>query len=699
MLKNKGITFRLTILIMSSTVLIVSALLIINFIISAEFMKDNLKSKAESIANEAVSRIEVILEAAERSTKTIAFFIESAQPDIKETRKVMANAVASTPEIYGSAIGYEPYSYDSSINLLSDYYYRKNGEIKYGDLSEPNYNYLSWNWYQEPKRLGKPVWSEPYFDEGGGNILMSTFSVPFYKKINGELTFNGVMTADLSLTWLSDYLASIKPYKSSYAFIISQKGVLVSFPNKDFVMKLTMSQLGKDANSPMLESIQSDMLSGKSGYIEFKSDYNGKEGYLCYAPIKVNGWSLAVFYPTDELMEDMMFLIYLLIIISIAGFIALFFIISSISNSIAKPMVAATKASEAIAKGNIDLAFKISSEAGDRQSRDLTSRRSSVGMRLPVKSKDKPGFILPNTKNEIARLVFSIKQMCINLNSLIGQVHKSGLQVTTSSTEISASARQLEATIAEQAASTSEVTSTAFEISNTSDRLVGTMEELGAQIGDTAFMAEDGKGYLNKMERSMQNLIKATTAIASQLSIISDKAHKISNVVVSINKISDQTNLLSLNAAIEAEKAGEYGKGFSVVSREISRLADQTAIATQDIEFMVKAMQSSVTSGVMEMDKFAEEVRKGVHEVAQTGEELTKIIDRVRLIVPQFDDVKEGMQAQAESGQQISETMNQLSQAANQTKESLSEFRLATQQLNEAVFGLKNEVSRFKVNS
>ncbi len=318
-----------------------------------------------------------------------------------------------------------------------------------------------------------------------------------------------------------------------------------------------------------------------------------------------------------------------------------------------------------------------------------------------------PAKFLPSVKqgrfvqddDESKELLSAFQTMTGNLDSLIGQVQRSGIQVTTSATEIAASARELEATVAEQAASTSEVTATSREISATAEDLVQTMDQVSGHLNGTIGMAEEGRSDLTTMEGAMRNLMKATGSISSKLSVINDRANKISHVVTTINKISDQTNLLALNAAIEAEKAGEFGKGFSVVAREVSRLADQTAIATQDIEHVVKEMQSSVSSGVMEMDKFADEVRSGVETVVTLSGQLSRIIDQVRSHGPQFDTVKEGMHAQSDGALQINEAMTQLSQAAEQTRESLHEFKIATEQLNDAVQGLQGEVSRFRISS
>jgi methyl-accepting chemotaxis protein WspA len=199
------------------------------------------------------------------------------------------------------------------------------------------------------------------------------------------------------------------------------------------------------------------------------------------------------------------------------------------------------------------------------------------------------------------------------------------------------------------------------------------------------------------MEATMRQIMDASGTITGKLSILNEKTANINSVVTTITKVADQTNLLSLNAAIEAEKAGEYGLGFAVVAMEIRRLADQTAVATYDIEKMVKEMQSAVTAGVMGMDKFSEEVRRGVDEIRQVSKQLAQIIHQVQTLTPRFGTVSEGMHAQATGAQQISETLAQLSEAAHQTADSLRQSNIAIEQLNEAARGLQTSVARFKL--
>jgi methyl-accepting chemotaxis protein WspA len=301
------------------------------------------------------------------------------------------------------------------------------------------------------------------------------------------------------------------------------------------------------------------------------------------------------------------------------------------------------------------------------------------------------------SEDEIGQLISSLNMMAVNLASLVASVKKSGIQVTSSSTEIAATAKQQEATVTEQAATANQISTTATEISTTAQGLVQTMDEVTGVTETTANAAADSQTALASMEQTMHHMMDATGNIGSKLSVLSEKASNINSVVTTITKVADQTNLLSLNAAIEAEKAGEYGVGFSVVATEIRRLADQTAVATWDIEQMVKEMQTAVAAGVMGMDKFTEEVKKGVDEVRHVGVQLADIIEQVQALLPRFEAVYEGMQNQALGAQQITESISQLSDGTHQTAESLRQSSDSIAQLNNAARMLQDGVSKFKI--
>ncbi|BDB29407.1 methyl-accepting chemotaxis protein (plasmid) [Cupriavidus sp. P-10] len=213
-------------------------------------------------------------------------------------------------------------------------------------------------------------------------------------------------------------------------------------------------------------------------------------------------------------------------------------------------------------------------------------------------------------RDEFHAVEEGFNQMSGELTSLVGQAQRTAIQVTTSVNEIAATARQQQATATETAATTTEIGATSREISATARDLVRTIHEVSSAAEQTAGLAGTGQVGLSRMEGTMQHVMDAAGSVNAKLATLNEKAGNINQVVTTIAKVADQTNLLSLNAAIEAEKAGEYGRGFSVVATEIRRLADQTEVATYDIEQMVREIQSAVSAGVMGMDKFSEEVRQ-----------------------------------------------------------------------------------------
>ncbi len=300
-------------------------------------------------------------------------------------------------------------------------------------------------------------------------------------------------------------------------------------------------------------------------------------------------------------------------------------------------------------------------------------------------------------KDEFGVLGDGLNRLADELSVLVGQVQRSGVQVNITATQIAATSREQQTTTTEIAATTAEIGATSKQISATSRELDKTMNEVVEVAHEAAELAGSGQSGIARMETTMRQIMDASGSITGKLSVLNEKTANINSVVTTITKVADQTNLLSLNAAIEAEKAGEYGLGFAVVAMEIRRLADQTAVATYDIEKMVKEMQSAVTAGVMGMDKFSEEVRRGVDEIRQVSTQLAQIIHQVQTLTPRFATVSEGMHAQSTGAQQISETLTQLSEAAHQTADSLRQSNVAIEQLNEAARGLQTSVARFKL--
>ena len=301
-------------------------------------------------------------------------------------------------------------------------------------------------------------------------------------------------------------------------------------------------------------------------------------------------------------------------------------------------------------------------------------------------------------------VVTELDQIASFVNAFITRIRYMVVKIQQQIHDVSSSTAQLAATAKEQQAimsvhvnSTTSVERSVEEISTVATDLAQSMQHVSAETQNAADVATGSHEDLMSMSGVMNSMEHASRAISERLHTISEKAGNITNMVTTITKVSEQTNLLSLNASIEAEKAGEFGRGFTVVAREIRRLADRVAVATLDIEQMVREMQSAVTSGVMEMDKFIAEVSDSADDVTRISGNLTQIVGQVQTLSPNFDHVNDAMRHQSDKARDITKEMTCLSDEMQQTRDSLDETYAAIAQLNDVAFKLQNEVARFKV--
>ena len=297
---------------------------------------------------------------------------------------------------------------------------------------------------------------------------------------------------------------------------------------------------------------------------------------------------------------------------------------------------------------------------------------------------DVAGMALVRLAGQLTRLVEGMKQSSVTLMG--------------ATTQAAATSRQQETMLAELGASTAEMSASASEIAATGQELLSTVQTVAASTDEAAELADAGQGNLHTIQEQMAELTVATDTVAGRLANINDRATDITSITTTIQKVADQTNLLSLNASIEAEKAGEHGLGFSVVAREIRRLADQTAEATGDIERRVSEMQSAVSSGVMEMDKFSESIRNGVSHIQQIGGQLGSIIEHVGRLKQEFSGVREQVENQSLGVSQMDDAITQLDRAVQQSREGLSQFHQTTEMMRQTVASMGRPMSHFQIS-
>ncbi len=369
-ISNRGISFKMIFIISLNVFIILAVVLAYIYKVSHDTIYTNLKENSRLLTLSTVNEIEKILLSVEKVPHNLAKFIESGNYSEAEIEKMLRLAVENNEEIYGGAISFEP-NYNGPLKKYSTVYiFKDKGKIETKYFDKDNLDHLILDWYMIPRELQQPMWSEPYFDEGLGNIVMTTYTVPLYQDVHGNKVFIGVLTADISLDWMQEYVSKIKVCETGYAFTISRNGSLVTHPIKDLIMNTTIFSIAEETNSQQLRMVGRHMRIGGSSFaeVEYHNVATGKLSWISYAPFTVNGWSLGIVYPVNELLGPLNSLFKTVIILSVIGGVILLFVITFISRSITRPLRKLAFVTQKFGEGNFSIElpkFKSKDEIGE----------------------------------------------------------------------------------------------------------------------------------------------------------------------------------------------------------------------------------------------------------------------------------------------------------------------------------------------
>lgn len=680
-------TLRLKILLMVGIITFGSLLGCIVLIYNARDIGNSLRLETvahiKALVGKNAEKIENAMLIMERNADDLAtageaFYAihQATQQDITDPiREYLLNNFRKLPKAIGGGLWYEPYALYKDKQNFGPYVYREKDQVRFTwDLSSEAYDYHHKGWYllgipsdwdRSRPRPSRIYWTDPYLDEAATKTLMITVDAVMY---NSKKNVIGLSTVDFSLEDMKEMVARMTVTSHSLPFAVdASSGLLISFPADPSKIMKNISTLGW---GKPIEKIKT----ARPGEVVISPASLQGKPFLLFYTVSSTGTALGILAPEDELFSDINDLnranmATSLLIVSIQVLLYLLIAVFMVRR-IYNPIRRLTDVAQEIAAGDLVTASKsLASMDGGRSARD-----------------------------ETGQLLTAFQGMTRDLASLFRQVQRSGIQVSSSSIQIAASSKEIEETISRQATATNQVSVSSKEISATSSTLAETVNDVTTAATETAGLAESGHNGLVDMERSMQGVLDGTESVSMKLEEIKENTLNISSIVSTMTRVADQTNLLSLNASIEAEKAGEYGLGFSVVAREIRRLADQTSVAVLDIEDMVARMKGSVSAGAAEMEAFSADVHAAVSHISGIGRQLDGIMERVRSLSPHLESVNQGMEAQSQSAGRISETMEQLNLTAQHTLESLKEFNLSADYLREAAQALQQAVDRFRIN-
>ncbi len=306
---------------------------------------------------------------------------------------------------------------------------------------------------------------------------------------------------------------------------------------------------------------------------------------------------------------------------------------------------------------------------------------------------------IEDNNDEVAALMHKINQMIHNLGSLIGEVHDAGDSLAQSSTQISTAAEEMSAGASEQAGQTREVAAAVEQMSKT-------VLESSKSASEAAEMAKKASTLANVGEKVFKETIGGMTKIAHLVKKSADivdtlgkSSAQIGEIIQVINDIADQTNLLALNAAIEAARAGEQGRGFAVVADEVRKLAERTTAATKEIAGMIKRIQQETTQVVVAMTEGNTEAENGLRLADKAADSLTEIVTSVNGVVNMINQIAAASQEQSSTSEQISHNVDSISSAAGNVSNATVDLAHTAEKLGNLTEHLKSLIQRFQINA
>ena len=344
---------RLSIYVLSFTLIVFTTIMILFYNFSQKKVTDFAFERTHGLLSNIATQISSQLMAVETTMNQSIWIVEENRNNPDSLKNIIATVVRNNPLIVGSGVAFVPDYYKEKGKYFMPYASFRNGkdgEIAYQVLGSQNYDYPCMDWYLIPKLLKQDYWSEPYYDAGGGNFIMSTFSKPLMNK-DGEVY--AIFTANISLSLFTDTISQLKPYESSYTYMLSRNGGFLTHADRKKIMNETIFSEAAEKGNKVQEQIGHEMLAGHTGTVRFEN--NGIDSYAFYTNIPNTGWSVCTVCPSKIILSELDSTSRALIYTFLAGILALFLIVYSVIRRLTRPLEKFSESARAIAIGRFDV--------------------------------------------------------------------------------------------------------------------------------------------------------------------------------------------------------------------------------------------------------------------------------------------------------------------------------------------------------
>ncbi len=575
-------------------VIIVTLLIImtLSYLFSVTLLNEEITSKMNSELDLISDTVGKRLQAHSKVAESTARAIESLPPasNTEPLQKLLKKIVPINETSLGMGIFMEPYRFDPNIQYVSTYgTLQDDGTVALTEeYSAPAYNYPNQPWYQVGASTKQVTdYSLPYYDEMAKTSMLTVVAPIF----SPDKKLLGMVTDDIELSDIQKFVSETKVGLTGWSFLLDQQGQYLAHPNADKLMKQTITA----DDNPSLAGIGSTLLAESEGSGTF-TDQNGVNR-LFYQKIPETNWTIALVMPENELYSPLRLLFFKLLAVSIAGLAVLILVIHLFSKSLAKQIDKANQLSVSLAQGDFTASMEI------------------------------------QTADEIGRMGERFNAMASTLRETLERVSYSSQQVAATSEQLMASAEQTSHATEQIAQSVQEIahgTEQQVDATVKGSDVVTEIAKLIAQMENGIEIVSTSTTQANKQATEGNEMaiqaVQQMTAIHSQMGQTSAMVHtlgqrsqEIGEMISLITSIAAQTNLLALNAAIEAARAGEQGRGFAVVADEVRKLAEQSSSAAEQVSRIVADIQRDTEAAMAGMSQSESILGDGMRRVQSTG--------------------------------------------------------------------------------
>ena len=732
-LMKHSIAQKMIVQIVPVVLIIFIALTVISILMSGSSEKKLAYDAASQMAANYANSFDVKMSINQSIGRTLSYVMAGYQAaNREETLLVIRGLVDKNPGILGAYVGYEPNAFDGKDKVYANqsghdqtgrfipYWNRLTGILTLDPLAD----YETSDYYLIPKNTKSDSVIEPYLYQG---VLMTSYISPILDKSGN---FLGIAGVDVSLNDLDTEVSKIKVFESGYALLVSNTTIFVSAPDKDLIGQKTLADFAKEKNNPQLEKIAEEILAGKTGYIQTTDPFNNKAVTMFFAPVQTGHWSLIVVAPDVEMLAGVNQLRLTLIIACLIGILLMSILIWFIATRLTRPIVAISKAADQIASGDLELALQVHDQDEVGQTISAFNRmvkylQNMAGTAQRVADGDLTENIQPQSERDVLGNAFA--SMVINLRQSVGNVEETArallgaseqltstsrqsgeamnqiavtiqqvalgtTQQTTGITRTSASVEQMGRAINGVATGTQEQAKAISNASQITSRINSAIEQVTNNAQSVTRDSAQAASYSRDGAKTVKETITGMEAIRSKVGLSTTKveemgvrSEEVGVIVETIEDIASQTNLLALNAAIEAARAGEQGKGFAVVADEVRKLAERSSLATKEITTLIKGIQKTVSEAVTAMQASAEEVELGVVRANSAGKVLDHILGAAEAVYKQAEEAGTAATKVRTAATELVEAVDSVSAVIEENTAATEEMAANSSELTQAI--------------